>query len=67
MALVDILYVWDCLSNVTKNHRFVSLAPGSEHLLKNVAHITWHNNELGKSLDVRDGISEKILFFTFSL
>ena len=30
-------------SNAIKNHTFASLTLGSEHLLKYVAYVTWHN------------------------
>ena len=41
--LVDILHFWDCLANAIKNHTFASLTSGSEHLLKYVTYVTWHN------------------------
>ena len=31
------------LSNAIKNHTFASLTLGSEHLLKYVTYVTWHN------------------------
>ena len=43
MTMVDILHFWDCLSKVIKNHRYASLTSGSEHLLKYVTNVTWHN------------------------
>ena len=46
--MVDILHFWGCLANVIKNHRFSSLAPGSEHLLKYVTYVTWHNKWVRK-------------------
>ena len=33
----------DCPANIIKNHRFESLTPGSEHLLKAVRYVTWDN------------------------
>ena len=43
MTLLDILYFWDCLVNAVENHRFASLISGSDHLLKYVTYVTWHN------------------------
>ena len=40
---MDILHFWHCLANATKNHTFASLTLGSEHLLKYVTYVTWHN------------------------
>ena len=37
------LTFWHCLANAIKNHTFASLTSGSEHLLKYVTYITWHN------------------------
>ena len=31
------------LANAIKNHTFASLTSGSEHLLKYVTYVTWHN------------------------
>ena len=63
--VVGILHFWNCLANAIKNHTFASLTSRSEHLSKYVMHVTWHN-EWGKEIvyEVRDDISEKILFFT---
>ena len=62
---MDILHFWDCHANEIKNLRFLSLTLGSEYLSKYVTYVSWHN-ELSKEivLEVRDDISEKILFFT---
>ena len=38
-----ILHFWHCLANAIKNHTFASLTSGSEHLLKYVTYVTWHN------------------------
>ena len=43
LTLVDILLFWHCLANAIKNHTFASLTSGSEHLLKYVTYVTWHN------------------------
>ena len=56
---MDILYFWDCLANAVENCRFANLISGSNHLLKYVTYVTWHKNEQGNCLDVRDDISEK--------
>ena len=37
------LTFWHCLANAIKNHTFASLTSGSEHLLKYVTYVTWHN------------------------
>ena len=43
LTLMDILHFWHCLANAIKNHTFASLTSGSEHLLKYVTYVTWHN------------------------
>ena len=43
LTLVNILHFWHCLANAIKNHTFASLTSGSEHLLKYVMYVTWHN------------------------
>ena len=40
---INILHFCDYLANVIKNRRFASLTSGSEHLLKDVKYVTWHN------------------------
>ena len=49
--------------NIIKTRRFVSLTSGSEHLLKAVAYVTWHNNEEGNCLVVREMIFQKKDFY----
>ena len=39
----DILHFWHCLANAIKNHTFANLTSGSEHLLKYITYVTWHN------------------------
>ena len=43
LTLVDILHFWHCLAYAIKNCTFASLTSGSEHLLKYVTYVTWHN------------------------
>ena len=43
LTLVYILHFLHCLANAIKNHTFASLTSGSEHLLKYVTYVTWHN------------------------
>ena len=62
---MDISYFWVCLADAVENNRFASLILGSDHLLKYITYVTWHKNEQGNCLDVRDDISEKLLFLTF--
>ena len=58
--MVNIFHFCDCLANIIQIHRPVSLRPISEHLLKVVTYVI---NELGKCIDGRDDISEKMNIF----
>ena len=40
---MDILHFLHCFANAIKNHTFASLTSGSEHLLKYVTYVMWHN------------------------
>ena len=51
---MDILHFLDCLANIIKNHRFASLTPRLEHLLKGVAYVNGIINEQGHYLGVID-------------
>ena len=46
-AISEYLTFLDCLAYI-QNNRVDSLTPGSEHLLKAVTYVTWHNKEKGK-------------------
>ena len=61
--LVDILHFCHCLANAIKNNTFASLTSGSEHFLKYVTYVTWHNENKDIVLEVRDDISEKNTIF----
>ena len=67
MTLVDILNFGHFLANAIKNHKFASLASGSEHLFKYVTYVTWHNECVRNCLGSKRGyLKINTIFHMFS-
>ena len=65
---MDILHFWHCLAYAIKNHTFACLTSGSEHLLKYVTYVTWHNERARKlSLKYEMIFQENTIFTCFPI
>ena len=56
--------IFNSQAYVIKNHKFASLTPGSEHLLKGVTYVTWAEKNSNEIVLMYETVFQQIVFFS---